>query len=130
MIKIEQRQIFSDEGRLVHRLGTDSYFSRGTAIDGDVPENFEEVDTAPAADDSRARYKEEVKRLIRQRYDVDDELAMHRKMQALQLPAVAADEAAAVYADALMHEFADYHAYVEQCKEQARRISEDVKSEG
>ena len=40
---------------------------------------------AEAADDEDA-YKAEVRRLIRQRYSVDDELALHRKMQSLQLP--------------------------------------------
>lgn len=47
-------------------------------------------------------YKEEIKRLIRLKYDVDAELAILRQR------------------DTKPNEFAEYNAYVEQCKEQVK----------
>lgn len=47
MIKIENKQIYSDAGKYVHRLGTEQYFRMSTTLKDDVVSNFEEVDEIP-----------------------------------------------------------------------------------
>jgi len=47
MIVIENNQVYSDSGKYVHRVGTESYFRRCTALPSDMVENFEEVDELP-----------------------------------------------------------------------------------
>lgn len=48
-------------------------------------------------------YKQRIIELIRERYSLDDELAIQRQR------------------DTKMDEFSEYHAYVESCKDTARR---------
>jgi hypothetical protein len=52
MIKIENKQIYSDAGKYVHRLGTEQYFRRSFTLSGDTVEKFEEVDSIPEIEDS------------------------------------------------------------------------------
>lgn len=112
MIIIENGQVFSSEGKHIHRHGSECYFSRCTALPGDTPEDFEEVDELPAY--TEREYTEKVQELISVRYSYADELAIQR--QRLEKP----------------EEFKEYFDYCEDCKVQARRIlsqSADQKEE-
>lgn len=107
MIKIENKQVYSTEGKFVHRIGTDTYFKRGTLLPADTAADFEEVDAIPAF--TRADYEAEVERLIRARYSVSQELAMLRQR------------------DTKPAQFAAYLEYVEECKVRAREIARNAK---
>lgn len=47
MIVITESEVYSDAGKLVHRIGTDSYFTRCVKLSDDVDTDFEEVDEIP-----------------------------------------------------------------------------------
>ena len=47
MIQIENKRVYSDAGKYVHRLGTEQYFRMATTLPDDVASNFEEVDEIP-----------------------------------------------------------------------------------
>lgn len=50
MIVITDKEIYSDAGNYVHRIGTDSYFKRCSKLPNDTVEMFEEVDSIPDAE--------------------------------------------------------------------------------
>lgn len=54
MIKIENKQVYSDAGKYVHRLGTEQYFRMATTLQDDVAGNFEEVDEIPEYEENNA----------------------------------------------------------------------------
>ena len=68
MIHITSKEVYSDSGKFVHRLGTESYFKRSTLLPGDTAGNFEEVDEIP--EETGTSYNEEVNSMIRQRYSL------------------------------------------------------------
>lgn len=47
MIQIENKHVYSDAGKYVHRLGTEQYFRMATTLQDDVVSDFEEVDEIP-----------------------------------------------------------------------------------
>lgn len=47
MIVITESEVYSDAGKLVHRIGTDSYFKRCIKLSDDADTDFEEVDKIP-----------------------------------------------------------------------------------
>lgn len=47
MIQIENKRVYSDAGKYVHRLGTEQYFRMATTLQDDVVSDFEEVDEIP-----------------------------------------------------------------------------------
>lgn len=99
MIKIESRKVFSTEGKLVHRLGTDTYFRKGTTLLNDMEADFEEVDAVPPY--TKAEYNAKVEELIARRYTVGQEIQFAREKS----------EAGAKYSA--------YLEYVAQCKAEA-----------
>lgn len=110
MIKIENSRIFSDTGKLVHRIGTNSYFHDSSGYIGDTPDMFEEVDDSPDTINEYA-YKEKVRELIAERYDIGDELAIQRQR------------------DSKPDEFDTYNEYAEDCKRRAREMLAEGKEE-
>lgn len=52
MIQIQNNEVFSDQNKYVHRLGTEQYFRRSFTLSGDTGEKFEEVDSIPEIEDS------------------------------------------------------------------------------
>lgn len=100
MIQIENNQVFSTEGKHIHRPGSDVYFRRGTVAAGDTPADFEEVDQVPQY--TKAQYNAEVERLIALRYTTGQEIQFAREQQAAG------------------KKYADYLAYVEECKQTAK----------
>ena len=77
MIQITEKEVYSTEQKYVHRIGTDSYFKRATKLPNDTAEMFEEVDSIP--EPPAFDYKEKVVEKIREKYSVDDELAILRQ---------------------------------------------------
>ena len=52
MIQIQNNEVFSDQNKYVHRLGTEQYFRRSFTLSGDTAEKFEEVDSIPEIEES------------------------------------------------------------------------------
>lgn len=52
MIQIQNNEVFSDQNKCVHRLGTEQYFRRSFTLSGDTAEKFEEVDSIPEIEES------------------------------------------------------------------------------
>lgn len=103
MLKItdkgQYREITATSGYL-HRLGTDVYAKAAIMLPTDREADFEEVESVPKY--TEAEYDAEVVRLIRERYDLNAELAILRQR------------------DTKAEEFAKYNAFAEQCKVQAK----------
>lgn len=111
MIQITSKEVYSDSGKFVHRLGTESYFKRSTLLPGDTVGKFEEVDEIP--EETGTNYNEEVNSMIRQRYSLSEELAILRQR------------------DSKPDEFEVYNEYAEYCKvEVKRRMAEEQPSPG
>lgn len=101
MIKKENNEIYSTEGKYVHIKGTGSYFKRGLAI-GISVEQCEEVDKIPQTINTKA-YEDKVDSLIRNRYSLSEELGILRQK------------------DTKKAEYDAYFAFCEQCKAEARK---------
>lgn len=100
MIRYENHRISSDSGKYVRRVA-DGLTAKAIAAMAYNAEDYEEVDQ-PAAETDEAEYEAEVVRLIRERYSVADELALLRQR------------------DSKPQEFAEYNAYAEACKAEAK----------
>lgn len=102
MIQYNNHRITSDSGKYVRRL-SDGLTATAIAAMTYAPEDYEEVDEMPVDIDETA-YKAAVERLIRERYSVADELGILRQR------------------DTKPQEFAEYNAFAEQCKAQAKAM--------
>lgn len=60
MIQIQNNEVFSDQNKYVHRLGTEQYFRRSFTLSGDTVEKFEEVDSIPEIEDSIIPIQEQI----------------------------------------------------------------------
>lgn len=54
-VQVENNIVYSDAGKIVHRLGTDVYFRKAVALTEDKSEHFEEVDEVPSDEVVKAR---------------------------------------------------------------------------
>ena len=100
MIQYNNHRISSDSGKYVRRLA-DGLTATAIAAMTYAPEDYEEVDEMPVDIDETV-YKERVESLIRERYSVADELGILRQR------------------DTKPQEFAEYNAFAEACKAQAK----------
>lgn len=64
MIVITDKEVYSDAGKLVHRIGTKSYFKRCIKLADDVDTDFEEVDAVPADEEEESISFEEQAKVI------------------------------------------------------------------
>lgn len=64
MIVITDKEVYSDAGKLVHRIGTDSYFKRCIKLSDDADTDFEEVDARPAQEETEQVSLEEKAKII------------------------------------------------------------------
>jgi len=114
MIKIENNQVFSTDVKYIHRIGTDTYFKRGTVLNTDTEADFEEVDEIPPY--TKAEYDAKVAELVREKYTESEEFALQRKaINAAFAPATLSEECGGV-----LEEYAAYNTYVEECKQKAK----------
>lgn len=65
MIQIQNNEVFSDQNKYVHRLGTEQYFRRSFTLSGDTVEKFEEVDSIPEIEDSIIPIQEQMLKVQR-----------------------------------------------------------------
>lgn len=100
MIKKENNEIVSTEGKYVHIKNTDVYFKRGIAISLSV-EQCEEVDEVPNIRNEED-YGNQVNDLIRRRYSLSEELGILRQK------------------DEKPDEYRAYFAFCEECKAKAK----------
>lgn len=100
MIQYNNHRITSDSGKYVRRR-SDGLTAKAIAAMTYNADDYEEVDELPVTIDETA-YKERVESLIRERYTVADELGILRQR------------------DTKPEEFAEYNAFAEQCKAQAK----------
>lgn len=64
MIVITEKEVYSDAGKLVHRVGTESYFTRCIKLSDDVDTDFEEVDEIPVHEEEEAVPFEEQAKIV------------------------------------------------------------------
>lgn len=64
MIVITDKEVYSDAGKLVHRIGTDSYFKRCIKLSDDADTDFEEVDARPTQEEIEQISFEEKAKII------------------------------------------------------------------
>lgn len=100
MIQYNNHRITSDSGKYVRRI-SDGLTATAIAAMTYNADDYEEVDEMPVTFDEAA-YKAAVERLIRERYSVADELGILRQR------------------DTKPQEFAEYNAFAEACKAQAK----------
>lgn len=112
MIKIENNQVYSSEGKYLHRIGFDGYFKRGTLLPNDTSSDFEEVAEIPPY--SEAEYDKKVAELVREKYSESEEFAIQRKAINAAFSSSASRESLA--------EYAAYNTFVEECKQKAKLI--------
>ena len=64
MIVITEKEVYSDAGKLVHRIGTVSYFTRCIKLSDVVDTDFEEVDEIPVHEEEEAVPLEEQAKIV------------------------------------------------------------------
>ncbi len=67
MIQVTKTDVYSDSGKFIHRLGTESYFKRSMLLPGDTADNFEEVDEIPEVEDNYIPINEQLLRATKLR---------------------------------------------------------------
>lgn len=64
MIVITDKEVYSDAGKLVHRIGTESYFKKCIKLNDDVDTDFEEVDARPQEEETEQVSFEEQAKIV------------------------------------------------------------------
>lgn len=106
-------QLTASEG-YIHKIGTDTYAKSVIMLPGETADMYEEVAEIPPY--TKAEYDAKVNELVRQRYSESEEFAIQRKMlNTLTSPMTMSEEGA----ESAVNEYAEYNAYVEQCKTDA-----------
>lgn len=98
-----QYSLHAAEGCLLHRIGTDDY-PLLRHVSTPHPEEWEEIAESDAPTFSKEEYDAEVERLIAERYSIGKEIEINRER------------------DEKPERYADYLAYVQECK--ARALTE------
>lgn len=78
-MKIENGKITATPGHFIHRVGDSAYFESAYILPGDTLEKFEEVDAIPEPEEPGQDRESRIVARVRQRYSVDDELAILRQ---------------------------------------------------
>ena len=91
----------SSDGKKLRRISTGAIGTLHAALSGDTAESFEELSADDIPTYTREQYRAETERLIAERYTTGQEIQFAREKEA---------------ADG----YADYLAYIEQCKARAR----------
>lgn len=105
----------SSKNGYIHKKGTENYFKKGIIIDS--VDNYEEVDELPKY--TQEEYKQKVRELVKEKYTIEDELAIQRNaMNALITPTLLSEDKVEEYSD----EYLEYNIFVEECKDKAKVI--------
>lgn len=111
MIIINNRQIYSDENKYIHRIDSETYFKRAMVLPKDTIDMYEEVDELPKY--TEAEYKEKVRELIKERYTIEDEIALVNNKE----------DGKASH----LKEYNEYLTYRNECKVRAKELLENGK---
>lgn len=65
MIKITDKEVYSTEGKYVHRIGTEAYFKRCSKLPNDTEEMFEEVDEIPEHNPEDDTFKQQTEEKVK-----------------------------------------------------------------
>jgi len=95
-------ELVSETG-YIHKIGTDTYFKKGMITDS--VDNYEEVAEIPKY--TKQEYAEKVRELIKEKYAIEDEIALYRQK------------------DNKQEEFKEYYDYCEKCKIKAKEDLEN-----
>lgn len=101
----------ADAGHILHRIGSDDYTGIRRTIVKD-PEQWEEIAEADIPPYTKAEYDAEVERLIAERYSHGKEIEINREH------------------DTRPERFAEYLAYVDECKARAKALLRERKEGG
>lgn len=114
--RINRWEIDSAEGYILHRIGSDDYTEiHHASVSADDLDNWEEIAVNAVPRYIKAQYDAEVERLIAERYSHGKEIEINRE------------------ATARPERFAEYLAYIEECKRRAKELltaMPDALSEG
>ncbi|MFH8142360.1 MAG: hypothetical protein K1V88_02915 [Muribaculaceae bacterium] len=112
-------ELVADPGKRLHLKDTDIYAAKAPVAPGSVG-GWEEVDSVPAY--TKGEYDHLVAAMVRERYSESEEFAIQRKMlHALIAPAPLGE--GEDLSGPAVDEFAEYNAYVEECKLRAKDAS-------
>lgn len=107
----------ADEDKYLHKIGTEIYGKKITMLPVDTLDMYEEVDELPKF--TKAEYEDKVRELIKEKYSIEDELAIQRKaFNAMFTPTTLSEDDSTN----IMSEFTEYNAFVEECKVKAVEI--------
>lgn len=107
----------ADEGMYIHRIDSEIYGSKITMLPSDTLDMFEEVRELPKF--TKSEYENKVKELIKEKYSVEEELAIQRKaFNTLLSPMTLSEDKA----ESVMDEYNEYNLFVEDCKVRAVEI--------
>lgn len=106
MVKIEDNQVYSTEGKYIRRIGTGIYFKRGTTLLSDNKDDYEEVDEILPY--TKEEYDAKVAELIHERYSPDEETSLINNMLEVNPT------------EEHVGEYRAYQAYRAECKAQAK----------
>ena len=115
------KQLEADTGCILHRVGDKEFPTvRATVVPEDRVPDWEELSEEDVPKFTEAEYAAKTAELIRRRYSADDESAILRKAAAVSLLPSAADSDTGLDPERILAELADYNAYAEQCKAEAK----------
>lgn len=125
--KLNMWSLVASPGHVLHRIGSDDYSIRRTMVMPEDVDLYEEVAVADIPPYTEAEYAAKVSELVHERYSLDDEAAIMRKMLNAMLPQPAAlADGEPFDSEKALAEYAEYNAYAEQCKAAApAAIAED-----
>lgn len=106
-------KLTAQEG-FIHKKGTETYAKSIIMLPSDTLDMYEEVAEKPAY--TKEEYEAKVAELVRGRYSESEEFALQRKaINAAFSPSVLSAES-----DSALAEYAEYNAFVEECKQRAK----------
>lgn len=107
----------ADEGKYIHKIGTEMYCKKVTMLPSETIEMYEEVNEIPKF--TKSEYEDKVKELIKERYTIEDELAIQRKAFNAMITSTTLSEDSS---ESIMDEYNEYNLFVEDCKVRAVEI--------
>lgn len=105
---INMWELRTDSAHALHRVGSDDYTVIRRTIVKD-PDDWEEISVEDISPYTQTEYKQEVIKLIREKYDQDDEFAILRKV------------ASSTTNERYIKEYNEYNSFVEDCKTKAKK---------
>lgn len=72
MITITENEVYSTEGKYVHRIGTDAYFKHCSKLPNDTEEMFEEVDEVPECNPEDDVFKQQTEGKVKAMFFVSN----------------------------------------------------------